>query len=781
MCGVAFAEVPLSELQPTSTLSFVPERDVTPRFETRSLAGLTPAKALRLIAESEVTYTVPGNHTMFSGILAYESDPKSYVPVLVRILNDGKLIWEQGLTGTAPAVAFSIPVVPGSRLTIQSESVWVTSFYLVDARFSPAASSQKIAYLPQAGTGYVDFAPLARERILNIYHPGDRVPITAYFAGTSSQVSVEIHLRPSWDAQSKNLSETHLDIPLRPAYAGISQGTASWVVPSAQGPAMLHVKETMGGRVVFDKQVRVAVGPKLNLAAESDSFFGVHLSGGGYPAVFDQFADLWGAKWGRIFLRWPIVESSQGKLDFSRVDRLVEIYRSQHLKILMVLGENAPAWAGSPGPAYYAAWQQFTNAAVQHLLGKVDAWEIFNEVDAKYADALHKYEPDWDIKAMRIAIDAVRAKDPRTPTVCCSTVTSSWLAYDRRVFQGGLIKNIDVVSLHPYQHGAPETKDGEFNYRDRLAKLGELERSLGANKPIWSTEDNWIIGQAGDRSVPEPDMNEQQQAEYVVRANLLSAGSNVKFFLHSPYAHAHRTEIHVATWAAYAQMTSFFSGASGFRLVRDGPQIFSVTADTRDGQAGALWCAYGQTNARLEGGSAYRFFDFYGNPLNLNPAALNVSVTPIYYRVQGNPELQAATSARPPAWKGLDGYSNWTCVSNARCTTAPGGRQVQTQASTGAFQLVSTMTHAASGACQLARIQIAVKQGAIGLYALDDSGNRISPVTPVGADDSQAHQVELRFRAGASGNFKLVLANNNPSAAVSEFTALGTPEISDCP
>ena len=91
------------------------------------------------------------------------------------------------------------------------------------------------------------------------------------------------------------------------------------------------------------------------------------------------------------------------------------------------------------------------------------------------------------------------------------------------------------------------------------------------------------------------------------------------------------------------------------------------------------------------------------------------------------------------------------------------------------------MTHAASGACQLARIQIAVKQGAIGLYALDDSGNTISPVTPVGADDSQAHQVELRFRAGASGNFKLVLANNNPSAAVSEFTALGTPEISDCP
>jgi hypothetical protein len=778
----AFAEdVSLSDLQATSSLSFVPGRDVAPRLENRNVAGLTTGKALRLVAEAEVTYTVPANHSMFSGVLIYDSDPKSYVPVMVRILDDGKPIWEQGLTGADPPLAFSIPVVPGSRLAIESESVWVTSFYLADARFSQAGSVKKTAYLPKTGEGYVDLAPLARQQVLNIYHPGETVPITAYFGGASSQAGVEIHFRPSWGAQSQNVSEVHLDIPLHASSAALSQGTTSWVVPSVQGPGMLHVKETIGGRVVFDRQLRVGVGPKVNLAAESDSLFGVHLSGGGYPVVFDHFADLWGAKWGRIFLRWPIVESSQGKLDFSRIDRLIEIYRSQNMKILMVLGENAPAWAGSPGPTYYTAWQQFTNAAVQHLAGKVDAWEIFNEVDAKYADALHKYEADWDIKSMRIAIDAVKAKDPRTPTVCCSTVTSSWLAYDRRVFQGGIIKDIDIVSLHPYQHGAPEEKDGEFNYRDRLAKLGDLERSLGANKPIWSTEDNWIIGQAGDRSVPEPDMNEQEQAEYVVRANLLSAASNVKFFLHSPYAHAHRTEIHVATWAAYGQMTSFFSGATGFKLVRDGPQFFSVAADTRGGQAGALWCAHGLTNARLEGGSSYRFFDFYGNPLNLNPDALNISAAPLYYHAQGNPELRTAENLRSPAWRALDGYSSWTCASNARCTTVPAGRQVQTQASTGAFQLVSRMFQVAGGACQLVHIQLTVNQGTVGFYAVDDSGNRLSQVLQVSAGDSQAHKVELRFRASVSGNFKLVLANSNTSASVSEFTALGTPEISDCP
>ena len=140
LSGIAFAEdVALSSLQPASSLSFVPGRDVTPRFESRTSGALPTTGGLRMIAESEVTYKVPANHNLFSGVLIYDSDPKSYVPVLVRILNDGKLIWEQGLTGTDPPVEFSIPVVAGSMLTIEAQSVWVTSFYLASARFSQAA------------------------------------------------------------------------------------------------------------------------------------------------------------------------------------------------------------------------------------------------------------------------------------------------------------------------------------------------------------------------------------------------------------------------------------------------------------------------------------------------------------------------------------------------------------------------------------------------------------------------------------------------------------------
>jgi hypothetical protein len=760
-------------------LSFYPGRDVTPRLDTRAIDGYAAGKILTLVGESEVTYPVPSGQNIFSGVLIFRSEPRLYVPLLFRILEDGKLLWQKAMPGDTPAVRFSIPVNPASQLTIESESVWVTSYFLADAQFSRGASQLSANYVPAAGQGYVDIAPVPRQEVASVYYAGESVPITIYLAGSGTKADVDIHLRPSW-GNNTSVASTHMEVALHPTVGGILQGTTSWTVPSTQGPAMLHVKESVAGRTVFDHQVRIGIGPRVDLKDEADTVWGVHLSGAGYPSIYDRFADLWGAKWGRVFLRWPVAEPKQGDFDFGRIDQLVQIYRSQNMRILMVIGENAPQWAGSPGPAYYAAWEQFVNAAVKHLAGKVGAWEIFNEVDAKYYDAIRRFEPDWDITTMRIAQKAVREKDPDTRTVCCSTVTSSWLAYDRRVFEAGLLNDTDIVSLHPYQHGAPEQKDGEFNYLDRLSALRDLQRSFGVDKPIWATEDNWIIGEPGDRSVPEPKMNEQEQAEYVVRANLLSAARNVKFFLHSPYAHARRTEIHVSTWAAYVQMASFFSGASGFKLTQSGPKVFAVTTYP-DGRSGAIWSVSGTSTVRLQGGRDYQFFDMYGNPSNVSADAVSVFSWPTYFKANGPTKIQLLSSERVSTWKRIAGFAGWVCVSDADCTAVPGGRRVQSQPSTGAFQLVSPVNWAAPGACLLAHVRVSVEQGHVDFYSVDAAGGgRLSQVVPLGVEDGQPHTVELRFNNGNFGGFKLVLANGNSEPEVSSFTVFDPPEISDC-
>jgi len=277
-------------------------------------------------------------------------------------------------------------------------------------------------------------------------------------------------------------------------------------------------------------------------------------------------------------------------------------------------------------------------------------------------------------------------------------------------------------------------------------------------------------------------MTEEEQAEYVVRVNLLSAASDVKFFLHSPYAHEHRTEIHLSTWAAYAQMASFFFGASDFKLAQSGPQVFAVTADSKTGRIDALWTAYRQVTVRLEGGENYRFFDTYGNPLRMSPDSVSISAAPIYYRAQGSTQILLGGSARAVPFKRMAGFSSWTCASQANCTSVAGGRHVQSQPSTGAFQLVSPVNHAPSGSCQMARIQLNLEEGTIGFYAVDAAdGKRLSPVVLVGVEDGEPHGVELRFHTGNSGSFKLILATGNAEAAVSTFTVLDPPEISDCP
>jgi len=85
--------------------------------------------------------------------------------------------------------------------------------------------------------------------------------------------------------------------------------------------------------------------------------------------------------------------------------------------------------------------------------------------------------------------------------------------------------------LHPYQPGPPEQRDGAFSYLERINALRSLLASYGLQKDIWATEANWIIVPDGSPNLTAPGHDEQDQAEYVVRVNLLSMAAGVKYFL----------------------------------------------------------------------------------------------------------------------------------------------------------------------------------------------------------------------------------------------------------
>ena len=96
---------------------------------------------------------------------------------------------------------------------------------------------------------------------------------------------------------------------------------------------------------------------------------------------------------------------------------------------------------------------------------------------------MDKTDPAADIRLLREEMTTIRQLQPGAKLVCCSTGTSYWLAYDKRLYDNGLLDMIDILSSHPYQAGAPEQRDGVIKLlrsRCRTSRPGTWLRSRQA-------------------------------------------------------------------------------------------------------------------------------------------------------------------------------------------------------------------------------------------------------------------------------------------------------------
>ncbi len=795
ICGRALGQnVGLAALKPIRVFTYFPNEDATPQIVSLAVPGREGAESLLAFkADSEVTYAVPPNQTSLAGILVYhppqlalpEGEPPYYTPVLVEIVADGKTILSQGLNETTPPLQFSLPLAGVSEITILSKTAYVGyQFYLADAHFSAAKVSATQFFLPLPQHGYVDCAPLPRQRIYGIFQPGESVPVDAYYGGGAVPAAVSLRFIPEQSGVAA--SAIDLSIPLASRGGALSQGTAQWKVPLSLGPGKLTIEETVAGQKVFVQELRIAIEPILDLSNVVDSSFGIHTSTSSYPLVYDEFAGLWGAKWGRIFLHWSLIEPQKGEFNYAQVDTLVNLYQMQHMKLLVAIGEDTPAWAGNPGPDYEAAWRDYVFHVVQHLAGNVSAWDIFNEVDVKYVGLLAKTAPvDWDVKILKSAIQAVHAADPHSTVVCCSTGSTQWLIYDKKLLDAGVLSMVDVISLHPYQPAAPEIKDGPFNYRERIDAIDALARSYNLHKPIWSTEANWIIKPPSAEDPRVLKLTEQEQAEYVVRVNLLSAAMGVKYFVHAPFGHRLRPEPHLSTWAAYAQMASLFSESGTPALVLNGPQVFAVAASTRSGgHVEAVW-SVGKDAEIAVSSHTDMLTDMYGNGVSWNPMSVHISQAPMYFKGAGPaPSLRVLRQVTAPAWRTFAPVGNWTCTRGTSCTTVTGGLRVQSLPAKYGYQLTSPVMEVPPDSCQIVHFEMMLEKGSAAVFALDSvTGKMVDRVVYASwVPDNKPRMMDVRFHTGSSTrSIKLVLADSNFAEQVSAFTIFNRPQLAACP
>jgi len=789
---VVQATTPLETLAPESVRARDPNQQATPQIVRNFvLPGSSAGTAIRFLAQSEVTYAIPQGEASFFGLLVFgeygrlpvpQGQPAAFNRIRVRFLVNGKQTLEALMDHTTPAIEFSVPTAGGTKLAIVSDAQFSGApFYLLQAAFSEAKRPAMSSYRLRPGEGYVEFLPLPRHLLFHVFRPSEPVPISAYFSGDATHANVAIRIQP--EQGSAAVSSQALDVPLRLAAPGVASGTTNWSAPSWRGPAQVEIEERVAGRTVFRRSLRVAIAPDVDLSRIIKNNFGVHISTSGFLWLADEYASLWGAKWGRVYVRWSIVERNQGEYDFSRIDAVVDAYRRQGMRVLCVLGETSPVWAGAPSPEFYTSWKRFVAETVRHLHGKVGHWDVFNEIDVKYYSGMNQADQQSDLKLLDSAMDAVKAVDPTSKLVCCSTGTYAWLLYDKRLIDAGLLGKLDYVSLHPYQGTPPEEKDGVFDYSGRIDALANLIALYGRNNPIWSTEANWIMGPRGGPSINAPGIDEHTQAEFVVRVNLLSLARNVPYFLHAPFYHGQRPQLHLDTLSAYANMASLLSEARVAMKLASGPNVYALAWDTPQGTVGALWSVVAGARVRISRTAGIRFIDLYGNRLAVDPDSVPLSSEPVYFEGERGtrPSLAILDPGSGPAWKPLPTLETWGRNSASTYATTGTGVHVKSAVTQYAGQLVSQPLHVAKETCYVASLDVRLRAGSLMLAVVDSKTHEnLGKADIAYVPDDQVRRVELRFFSGSSIAAQLILQDENAYVPTFSEFEVSRPQIAQC-
>jgi hypothetical protein len=744
--------------------------------------------AVVMQAQAWISYPIPSGQQSFSAILAYSATdaPNSkgdFNRIRVRLLVDGAEVYRAYVDKDTPPEKFTVPLGQGKSLTIDSDAEFPADrIYLVNPVFSPASAPPSRSYVLPPGVGYVNVSPASRQILFHVFRPGEPVAASAYFGGSGTSGRVSVEVRPESGASG---TSSVFWVQLVPNASGAASGSFTWQVPTLRGPANVFLREEVNGNTVFQNSFRIAIAPEVDPSRVSESPFGLHLSEHGFAFLQDEFASLWGAKWARVFMDWPLIEPQQGQYDFSRMDQLVDGYKRQGMAVMGVLGETFPDWAATPGPVQYAALGKFAEATVRHYSDKIHYWDAFNEIDVKYYALLRKAIPagteaevkDADMEWLRAILNGVIRGGGKT--VCCSTGTALWLPWDLRAFHAGFLReDINVVSLHPYMNEVPpEVKDGAYDFAGKVRVLQSLVQRFTPAKPIWATEANYVFGPKGP-NVISPHIDEHTQAEWVVRTNLMAYGMGVKYFLHMPFFYAAVRQLHLDTLAAYANMASLFSGVTWLAPLSFGTNnVYAVVGQPGQGLVGAIWTPLPWATVRLSRVDGVQFTDLYGNPISVRSDYLQISGSPIYFQSPSfaNPSIALIDEAPQPPWQPLPPIATWKrSRDSVYQQRGPMIHVVSSSPITYGHQFDSPAIRVDTNSCYAIRMPARVFRGAITMEVKDAvSQQRIDPAAFAALqaiEDTSPLDVQLSVWTENSRSIQLVISGGNtPDPAISEF------------
>jgi hypothetical protein len=239
------------------------------------------------------------------------------------------------------------------------------------------------------------------------------------------------------------------------------------------------------------------------------------------PLEMQKLADS-GVKFIRMDFSWQGCESKPGAYDFSAYDRLTRMLDAHGIRPLYILDYQNSNYDNNQSPytgAGRQAFARFAAAAADHFRGRGVVWEIWNEPNGGFW--VPKPNADDYASLAIAACVAIRKADPGACIVAPASSGFPW-SYFETLFNRGLLKYIDAVSVHPYRQLKPETVDSDYT---RLRKLIAQYTDPGDRQiPIVSSE--WGYSTSWD------GLTEQKQGNYIVREWLtnLAYGVNLSIY-----------------------------------------------------------------------------------------------------------------------------------------------------------------------------------------------------------------------------------------------------------
>jgi hypothetical protein len=238
-----------------------------------------------------------------------------------------------------------------------------------------------------------------------------------------------------------------------------------------------------------------------------------------YVAQTMKAASELGAQSLRWQMLWQVIETSEGRFDWSLPDRIVQAAAAAQIDLVLQINGYSPdprrtnvrGLYPAGGEEKLRAYESFVRELARRYKGQVHYWQIENEVAQPqyWGGSLDDY-----IAVLRTAYRALKSEDKEATVLFAGLAGVEDAAKTKFLLENGR-NYFDVLDAHLYF--PPEDLPG------KIAGLRMAMKQIGYDKPIWVTETGGPHP-CTVRSAQEPPP-ETQAGEVVKRyVELLSAG-----------------------------------------------------------------------------------------------------------------------------------------------------------------------------------------------------------------------------------------------------------------